>query len=181
LGWGALSEDKVAGSLLTSGLLEKWKMTGEVKLFDPFCGSGSILIESLLSALEVPIREVDMRYEDGVMALEGPKKELVERRVEGENSIAKFEYKDTVKSAVKSIMNWPVFEPGMYEELKKELLETSEAKKSEMKFSVIGCDLNRGQLMNFSKNLEVLDINGVTKGMQSLDPNAVFFFNNQKR
>jgi hypothetical protein len=94
----------------------------------------------------------------------------------GENSIAKFEYKDTVKSAVKSIMNWPVFEPGMYEELKKELLETSEAQKSGMKFSVIGCDLNRGQLLNFSKNLEVLDINGVTQGMQSLDPNAVFFF-----
>lgn len=72
-------------------------------------------------------------------------------------------------------MNWPVFEPSMYEELKKELLETSEAQKSGMKFSVIGCDLNRGQLLNASKNLEVLDINGVTQGMQSLDPNAVFF------
>ena len=33
------------------------KETKEMKIFDPFCGSGTFLIETLLSAIDYPLRK----------------------------------------------------------------------------------------------------------------------------
>ena len=50
--WGVLNETLAAACILESGLLERAKHTGKLYLWDPFCGSGSYLIEGLMYALE---------------------------------------------------------------------------------------------------------------------------------
>ena len=63
--WGSLKETLTAACILESGIIERANKTGKLYLWDPFCGSGSFLIESLMMLLEQPIRRLDtkMPYE----------------------------------------------------------------------------------------------------------------------
>jgi 23S rRNA G2445 N2-methylase RlmL len=57
-----LNETLAAACILESGLLQRAKETGRLYLWDPFCGSGSFLIESLMTAFEQPVRDLDQHY-----------------------------------------------------------------------------------------------------------------------
>jgi len=57
--WGAMKETLVAACILESGLLKKAEKTGKLYLWDPFCGSGSFLIETLMMALGLPSRNLE--------------------------------------------------------------------------------------------------------------------------
>jgi 23S rRNA G2445 N2-methylase RlmL len=50
--WGVINETLAAACILEAGILERAKRTGKLYVWDPFCGSGSFLIEALMSALE---------------------------------------------------------------------------------------------------------------------------------
>ncbi len=50
--WGVLKETLTAACILESGVLKKAKKTGKLYLWDPFCGSGSFLIETLMMLLD---------------------------------------------------------------------------------------------------------------------------------
>ena len=50
--WGVLNETLAAACILESGLLERAKKTGKLYLWDPFCGTGSFLLEALMSSLD---------------------------------------------------------------------------------------------------------------------------------
>ena len=50
--WGVLNETLAAACVLESGVLERAKRTGKLYLWDPFCGTGSFLLETIMSALE---------------------------------------------------------------------------------------------------------------------------------
>lgn len=56
--WGVLNETLAAACILESGVLDRAKHTGKLYLWDPFCGSGSFLIEALMYSLEQPVREL---------------------------------------------------------------------------------------------------------------------------
>lgn len=56
--WGVLRETLTAACILESGILEKANKTGKLYLWDPFCGSGSFLIESIMMLLSQPVRNV---------------------------------------------------------------------------------------------------------------------------
>ena len=43
-------------------MLDRAKKTGKLYLWDPFCGSGSFLIEGLMYALDQPVRELAKEY-----------------------------------------------------------------------------------------------------------------------
>jgi len=45
--WGVLKETLTAACILESGILEKARKTGKLHVWDPFCGSGSFIIELL--------------------------------------------------------------------------------------------------------------------------------------
>jgi 23S rRNA G2445 N2-methylase RlmL len=60
--WGVLNETLAAACILESGVLDRAKHTGKLYLWDPFCGSGSFLIEALMYALEQPVRELAKNY-----------------------------------------------------------------------------------------------------------------------
>lgn len=49
--WGVINETLAAACILESGVLERAKLTGKLYLWDPFCGTGSFLLETLMSAL----------------------------------------------------------------------------------------------------------------------------------
>lgn len=57
--WGVLKETLAAACILESGILDKAYHTGKLYLWDPFCGTGSFLIETLMMILEQPIRRFD--------------------------------------------------------------------------------------------------------------------------
>jgi 23S rRNA G2445 N2-methylase RlmL len=50
--WGVLKETLTAACILESGILERAKKNKKLYLWDPFCGSGSFLIETLMMLLE---------------------------------------------------------------------------------------------------------------------------------
>ena len=50
--WGALRETLAAACILEAGILQRAQKTGKLYVWDPFCGSGSFLLESLMAALE---------------------------------------------------------------------------------------------------------------------------------
>lgn len=50
--WGVLNETLAAACILESGVLHRARHSGKLYLWDPFCGSGSFLLETLFSALE---------------------------------------------------------------------------------------------------------------------------------
>jgi putative N6-adenine-specific DNA methylase len=50
--WGVLRETLTAACLLESGILHKAQKTGKLYVWDPFCGSGSFLIESIMMLLD---------------------------------------------------------------------------------------------------------------------------------
>lgn len=50
--WGVLKETLTAACILESGIIEKANNTKKLYLWDPFCGSGSFLIETLMMLLE---------------------------------------------------------------------------------------------------------------------------------
>jgi putative N6-adenine-specific DNA methylase len=50
--WGMLKETLTAACILESGIIDKANKTGKLYLWDPFCGSGSFLIETLMMLLE---------------------------------------------------------------------------------------------------------------------------------
>ena len=60
--WGVLSETLAAACILESGILDRAKHTGKLYLWDPFCGSGSFLLEALMYALEQPVRNLEAQY-----------------------------------------------------------------------------------------------------------------------
>ena len=64
--WGALKETLAAACLLESGVLEKAKRSGQLFVWDPFCGSGTLLITALQMALGMPCRllEEKMPFEN---------------------------------------------------------------------------------------------------------------------
>ena len=45
--WVVLKETLTAACILESGILEKARKTGKLHVWDPFCGSGSFIIELL--------------------------------------------------------------------------------------------------------------------------------------
>lgn len=57
--WGVLNETLAAACILESGVLDRAKKTGKLYLWDPFCGTGSFLLEALMSALEQPVRNLE--------------------------------------------------------------------------------------------------------------------------
>lgn len=57
--WGVLNETLAAACILESGILERARRTGKLHVWDPFCGSGSFLIELLMMALDRPCRDTD--------------------------------------------------------------------------------------------------------------------------
>lgn len=57
--WGVLKETLTAACILESGILEKARKTGKLHVWDPFCGSGSFVIELLQMVLERPCRSLD--------------------------------------------------------------------------------------------------------------------------
>ena len=50
--WGVINETLAAACILETGILERARKTGKLYLWDPFCGSGSFLIEAIMSALD---------------------------------------------------------------------------------------------------------------------------------
>ena len=50
--WGVLKETLTAACILESGILDKANKTEKLYLWDPFCGTGSFLIESLMMMLK---------------------------------------------------------------------------------------------------------------------------------
>lgn len=50
--WGVLKETLTAACILESGIIAKANHTGKLYLWDPFCGSGSFLIETLMMILQ---------------------------------------------------------------------------------------------------------------------------------
>ena len=54
--WGVLKETLTAACILESGILQKANHTGKLYLWDPFCGSGSFLIETIMMLLDQPVR-----------------------------------------------------------------------------------------------------------------------------
>ena len=50
--WGVMKETLTAACILESGVLHKARGEGKLYLWDPFCGSGSFLIEALMMAIE---------------------------------------------------------------------------------------------------------------------------------
>ena len=57
--WGVLKETLAAACILESGILRKANKTGKLYLWDPFCGSGSFIIESLMMLLQQPVRNFE--------------------------------------------------------------------------------------------------------------------------
>ncbi|CDW76469.1 UNKNOWN [Stylonychia lemnae] len=57
--WGVLKETLTAACILESNIIAKANHTGKLYLWDPFCGSGSFLIETLMMILEQPVRNFD--------------------------------------------------------------------------------------------------------------------------
>lgn len=60
--WGSLNETLAASCILESGVLDRARHTGKLYLWDPFCGSGSFLIETLMMALNQPVRSLDETF-----------------------------------------------------------------------------------------------------------------------
>ena len=56
IGWGSVKENIISAYLQQSGIIDDFKKEESIKLLDPFCGSGTILIESILSTIDYPIR-----------------------------------------------------------------------------------------------------------------------------
>lgn len=57
--WGVLKETLTAACIVESGILEKARKTGKLYVWDPFCGSGSFLIETMMMIAERPCRSLD--------------------------------------------------------------------------------------------------------------------------
>ena len=57
--WGVLRETLTAACILESGILDRAMRTGKLYVWDPFCGSGSFLIETIMMALDRPCRNMD--------------------------------------------------------------------------------------------------------------------------
>jgi 23S rRNA (guanine2445-N2)-methyltransferase / 23S rRNA (guanine2069-N7)-methyltransferase len=45
VGWGPIKENIVAAALWKIGIIEKILEKKEIKIWDPFCGSGTIILE----------------------------------------------------------------------------------------------------------------------------------------
>ena len=60
IGKGSVKESLIHGFLEKSGLLKDFINNKKVKVLDPFCGSGTILIQSMVSALNLKIRYADV-------------------------------------------------------------------------------------------------------------------------
>jgi len=56
IGWGSLRESIASSCLTDSEIITKAKETKTLKLWDPFCGGGTLLQEAFLMFMDVPIR-----------------------------------------------------------------------------------------------------------------------------
>jgi hypothetical protein len=54
IGWGSISEHVIACILSKLGIFKRAKEEKELKLFDPFVGSGTILLEALFGCIDYP-------------------------------------------------------------------------------------------------------------------------------
>lgn len=59
INWGSLRETYAAALLFESKLLEKFNKDNKLFLWDPFCGSGTIMIEAFFLTLNKPARKID--------------------------------------------------------------------------------------------------------------------------
>jgi len=50
--WGVLKETLTAACILESNIIPKALHSGKLYLWDPFCGSGSFLLETLMMLLD---------------------------------------------------------------------------------------------------------------------------------
>lgn len=58
IGWGAISEHIIASIMSKLGIFKRAKEEGQLKLFDPFLGSGTILLEGLFGCIDYP-KQID--------------------------------------------------------------------------------------------------------------------------
>ena len=56
VGWGSVRENVVAAFMLGTPLMDEFRESKMMKIFDPFCGSGTLLIEPLLNLAKYPLR-----------------------------------------------------------------------------------------------------------------------------
>lgn len=56
VGWGSVRENVVAAFMLGTPLMDEFRESKTLKIFDPFCGSGTLLIEPLLNLAKYPLR-----------------------------------------------------------------------------------------------------------------------------
>ena len=61
IGWGSVKENIINGFLQKSGLLEKFKKEKKIQIFDPFCGSGTIFLESIIASLNLNNNNIDFK------------------------------------------------------------------------------------------------------------------------
>jgi putative N6-adenine-specific DNA methylase len=54
--WGTLRETLTAACIIESGIIPKAVSSGKLYLWDPFCGSGSFLIEAFMMIMNQPVR-----------------------------------------------------------------------------------------------------------------------------
>lgn len=54
--WGTLRETLTAACIIESGIIPKALKSGKLYLWDPFCGSGSFLIEAFMMIMNQPVR-----------------------------------------------------------------------------------------------------------------------------
>lgn len=54
IGWGSISEHLIASVLSKLGIFKRAKEEQELKIFDPFMGSGTILLEALFGCIDYP-------------------------------------------------------------------------------------------------------------------------------
>jgi 23S rRNA (guanine2445-N2)-methyltransferase / 23S rRNA (guanine2069-N7)-methyltransferase len=96
--WGVLRETLTAACILESGILETARKTGKLHVWDPFCGSGSFLIEMLMMILERPCRSLEEKMPFENWPIHNP--ELYEK------FITELEHLETAKAKGDNIDVW---------------------------------------------------------------------------
>jgi len=60
--WGIIRETLAAASIIESGVIQKARKEGKLWLWDPFCGSGTFLIEALSILAEEPMNWEKVKF-----------------------------------------------------------------------------------------------------------------------
>jgi 23S rRNA G2445 N2-methylase RlmL len=148
VGWGSVQENVVAAFLIGTNLKEKFMRSREVRIFDPFCGSGTFLLESLLASLDWPIRTKE------VNSLDLWKLNFVKG------------FKDELEVHTKAAVDPRSHRISLPD-------SDSPADPPKLKVSLIGADISKNQLSNAVLNFRTLHSQGVFDAVDSLDPEAM--------